>query len=61
MLNERKNRFYASYMTKAREKMRINRNEATIAQVTCEERVTCSVRMRRARCVLRATCDVPSR
>jgi len=34
MLNERKNRFYGSYMTKAREKMRINRNEATIAQVT---------------------------
>jgi len=33
MLNERKNRFYGSYMTKAREKMRINRNEATIAQV----------------------------
>ena len=34
MLNERRNRFYGSYMTKAREKMRINRNEATIAQVT---------------------------
>jgi peptidyl-prolyl cis-trans isomerase D len=34
MLNERKTRFYASYMTKAREKMRINRNDATIAQVT---------------------------
>jgi parvulin-like peptidyl-prolyl isomerase len=34
MLNERKNRFYASYMAKAREKMRINRNDATIAQVT---------------------------
>jgi len=34
MLNERKNRFYGSYMTKAREKMRINRNEATVAQVT---------------------------
>src|SRR6185503_20484011 len=33
MLNERKNRFYGSYMTKAREKMRINRNEATVAQV----------------------------
>jgi peptidyl-prolyl cis-trans isomerase D len=34
MLNERKNRFYGSYMAKAREKMRINRNETTIAQVT---------------------------
>ena len=34
LVGERRNRFYASYMTKAREKMRIDRNEATIAQVT---------------------------
>ena len=33
MIGERRNRFFASYMTKAREKMQINRNEATIAQV----------------------------
>jgi peptidyl-prolyl cis-trans isomerase D len=30
--SERRNRFYSTYMAKAREKMRINRNEATIAQ-----------------------------
>jgi peptidyl-prolyl cis-trans isomerase D len=33
LVSERRNRFYSSYMTKAREKMQINRNEATIAQV----------------------------
>jgi len=33
LVSERRNRFYSTYMTKAREKMRINRNEATIAQV----------------------------
>jgi peptidyl-prolyl cis-trans isomerase D len=32
LTNERRNRFYSTYMAKAREKMRINRNEATIAQ-----------------------------
>ena len=32
LVSERRNRFYTSYMAKAREKMRINRNEATIAQ-----------------------------
>jgi peptidyl-prolyl cis-trans isomerase D len=34
LTNERRNRFYTSYMAKAREKMRINTNPATIAQVT---------------------------
>ena len=34
LLSERRNRFYSSYMAKAREKMRIDRNEVTIAQVT---------------------------
>jgi peptidyl-prolyl cis-trans isomerase D len=34
IVNERRNRFYTSYMTKAREKMRINTNQATLAQVT---------------------------
>ena len=33
LLNERKNRFFTSYMTKAKEKMRININSATVAQV----------------------------
>jgi peptidyl-prolyl cis-trans isomerase D len=33
LLNERRNRFYAAYMTKAREKMRIDINRATLAQV----------------------------
>ena len=33
VLNERRNRFYSAYMTKARDKMRINRNDATIAQL----------------------------
>ena len=33
LLNERRNRFYSSYMQKARESMRIDRNEATIAQL----------------------------
>ena len=32
LTSERRNRFYTTYMAKAREKMRINRNEATIAQ-----------------------------
>lgn len=32
LTSERRNRFYTTYMNKAREKMRINRNEATIAQ-----------------------------
>jgi peptidyl-prolyl cis-trans isomerase D len=34
LVNERRNRFYTTYMTKAREKMRINTNPATLAQVT---------------------------
>jgi peptidyl-prolyl cis-trans isomerase D len=34
MVNERRNRFFSSYMTKAREKMRINTNAATLAQMT---------------------------
>jgi peptidyl-prolyl cis-trans isomerase D len=34
IVNERRNRFYTTYMTKAREKMRINTNQATLAQVT---------------------------
>jgi peptidyl-prolyl cis-trans isomerase D len=33
MLNERKNRFYASYMTKARERMKVNINREVIAQL----------------------------
>ena len=33
LVSERRNRFFSEYMAKAREKMRINRNEATIAQV----------------------------
>ncbi len=33
MLNERKNRFYATYMTKARQRMNIRINRDTIAQV----------------------------
>jgi peptidyl-prolyl cis-trans isomerase D len=33
MLNERRNRFYASYMTKAREKMKIDVNREILAQV----------------------------
>ena len=33
LVNERKNRFFSTYMTKAREKMRININAATVAQV----------------------------
>jgi hypothetical protein len=33
LLNERKSRFFTSYMTKAKEKMRININSATVAQV----------------------------
>ena len=34
MLNERRGRFYSSYMSKAREKMRINTNQAVLAQLT---------------------------
>jgi peptidyl-prolyl cis-trans isomerase D len=33
MLSERRNRFFSSYMNKAREKMQININNATVAQV----------------------------
>jgi parvulin-like peptidyl-prolyl isomerase len=33
LLNEHRNRFYSSYMTKAREKMRIQMNNAVLAQV----------------------------
>lgn len=33
MLNERRGRFYSAYMSKAREKMRINTNQAVLAQV----------------------------
>ena len=33
LVNERRNRFYASYMTKARERMKININRETLAQV----------------------------
>ncbi len=33
MLNERRNRFYASYMAKAREKMKINVNREILAQL----------------------------
>ena len=32
-LNERRNRFYASYMTKARERMKVNINRELIAQL----------------------------
>jgi len=33
ILNERKNKFFASYMTKARQRMKININRETIAQI----------------------------
>src|SRR5687768_16404344 len=33
LINERRNRFYASYMNKARERMKININRETLAQV----------------------------
>ena len=33
LVSERRNRFYSSYMAKAREKMRIERNPATLAQI----------------------------
>ena len=33
LVSERRNRFFSTYMTKAREKMRININTATVAQV----------------------------
>ena len=34
ILNERKNKFFAAYMTKARQRMKININRETIAQIT---------------------------
>ena len=34
ILNERKNKFYAAYMTKARQRMKITINRETIAQIT---------------------------
>lgn len=34
LLNERRNRFYAAYMTKARERMKVNINRDVIAQIT---------------------------
>ena len=33
LLNERKQKFFASYMTKARQRMKININRETIAQI----------------------------
>ena len=33
MINERRNRFYSAYMTKARERMKININRETLAQI----------------------------
>ena len=33
LLNERRNRFYASYMSKARERMKVNINREVIAQL----------------------------
>ena len=33
LLNERRNRFFSAYMTKARERMQININQQTIAQM----------------------------
>jgi hypothetical protein len=33
LVSERKNRFFSSYMAKAKEKMQININNATVAQV----------------------------
>jgi hypothetical protein len=33
LLNERRNRFYAAYMTKARERMRVTVNQALITQL----------------------------
>ena len=33
MLSERRNRFYASYMSKARERMKVNINREVIAQL----------------------------
>ena len=34
LLNERRGRFYASYMTKARDRMKVNVNRQLIAQIT---------------------------
>ena len=34
LVNERRNRFFSTYMAKARQKMQINTNAATIAQIT---------------------------
>jgi peptidyl-prolyl cis-trans isomerase C len=33
ILNERKNKFFSAYMTKARQRMKININRETIAQI----------------------------
>jgi parvulin-like peptidyl-prolyl isomerase len=33
LVNERRNRFYASYMTKARDRMKININRQVLAQL----------------------------
>ena len=33
LLNERRNKFFAAYMTKARQRMKININRETIAQI----------------------------
>jgi parvulin-like peptidyl-prolyl isomerase len=33
LLNERRNRFYAAYMTKARDRMKVNINQAVLAQL----------------------------
>jgi hypothetical protein len=33
LLNEQRNRFYASYMSKARERMKVNVNRELLAQI----------------------------
>ena len=33
ILNERKNKFFSAYMTKARQRMKININRETVAQI----------------------------
>jgi hypothetical protein len=33
LLNERRNKFFAAYMSKARQRMKININRETIAQI----------------------------
>ena len=40
LLNERRNRFYASYMDNARKKMKININNETLAQVLISGKLT---------------------